>query len=358
MPNECRKNSDSDALIFLSDQFKEKLKNIAEETAKFMLLSKFKKLDEKWLEVDGEASETIKKLSELKSAHVFNLVGELYVNGLALSDEQESEVLKYVYRETDKQSVEWNLGRCKRDFYQPMFFKQKIAHRKGNTHERRNTEMNNVKPQEAPSSTYGPNNAQFTGVPIYYDPQGHQAVTWIQVPIHQTYPQFPPFYPPPQSQYNQYPRYPFNKRGTRPYKPRGGRMQRPFIRTQDVNHNDVTFSSGPNNRPYTATTSMEHSNNTSNESTSNLNSNECVVLVETETESNGIRTENGPNKVFHNRSRIEQSSGEIEHSDPDVEIRNYFKERVEKKYVSCIAGANFYEVSTTLFHQLKSTFWN
>lgn len=211
--NECGKEQ-NDALHFLSITCKDKLRIIADETVNFMLISKFKKKNEKWLETNVEAHKTVATLTELKSMQIYDLVSEFYDSRSELSSAQEEIILKNLLRETDKKSLDSRLGTCKREFYE-LIFKKNSEQRKYNQNNKRsvhekvqNTESTPVSksslnkskspcetfepyeahsPREMRNGAYAP--AQFSGAPIYFGYDhgmaGHQAVALV--PIHSSY---------------------------------------------------------------------------------------------------------------------------------------------------------------------------
>lgn len=376
----------NDGLHFLSKTAKNKLEEIAEGTANFILISKFKRSEEKWLNANGEAKETVTTLSSLKSNHIFKLVGELYDNCSQLSPGQEKTILKYLYQQTDKKSLACRLGVCIRDFYEPIFLKVTKISRDPNRNSNIGsaTEASIQNSERVSYEVSRPVEDGFQYVPVHFQPNGvrerYSAILSDQ-PIARTHSRPRASFRPRRpyrgyrgsyinNNYNNgcYRSYPSNVhnasgfnnnncyngcncRHTHGFEHTHGEYSgREYQRTisepnQSPLENNVAATNGPN-RMRTCTATLEsppdRSMTSKNayqdrrqfaEPSTSTSINEIylqsVVLVSTETESDE------PNK-FENRKQnhMESLCGTVNDSDTDVECCDSDHEPFEKKYVS------------------------
>lgn len=378
----------NDGLNFLSIKSKNKLNEIAYETANFILISKFKRMDEKWLKANVEATETVRNLSNLKSNQIVNLVKDLYDDCSQLSAEQEKSVLKYLYEQTDKKSMACRLGVCNRDFYDPILRKFAKPDPNRNSNKNGATEANIQNIRRVPYEVTRPMEVQFQYEPEHFQPNGirvhysampsGQSIAYLPIPT-----RFKP-YPQPRAElhsrqlFHEYRRSDVNNNSNqfanRSYQSdvhtapgfnsnncsctytnriehaHGENSARNYQRNsfkqnESPSDHNVAAWNGPNrmrtciatlesrpDKPMKSTIACHENRQVEKPSTStsiNYTDSQCVILVSTETKRNQTSEieDRKPSLMGNSFATFDDSNTDVKNCDPG-------NESVEKKYVS------------------------
>lgn len=377
-----------DGLQFLSIKAKNKLNEIAYETANFILISKFKRMDEKWLKANVEATETVRTLNNLKSKQIFNLFKELYDDCSQLSAEQEKSVLKYLYKQTDKKSLACRLGVCNRDFYDPILHKFAKLDPNRSSNKNSATELNIQNSRRVSYEATRPMEVQFQYEPEHFQPNeirvhysamsSGESIAYLPIPTGFT------SYPQPRSEFRSRRRFHeymrsdvnnnYNRSANRSFQSdvhtapgfnsnncnctytnriehahgenSARNYQRVFFeQNENPSDNNVATWNGPNrmrtctaplesrpDKPMKHTIACQEHRQVEKPSTStsiNYPDSQCVVLVSTQTE------RDLPIKMEDRKPNLMgRSFATIDDSDTDMDSCDYGNETVEKKYVS------------------------